>query len=200
LQNLIFGTHAAGHGRDLLAPSEASITGKLAARAGLRRRGALHPAPCESRGEVARLRSASLFGRACAVRASLRHVPTCGGEAESHAEAALLRLIEALIQRFLGIGQAPQVPRPDGQRIGATAQTLGRIGTLPGSASCLAPRDPLLADVTERLLDRGPVLLLGGRQLQRGLDCRDAGIGKRRDVIGCQLRTLRPLGWSRLLS
>jgi hypothetical protein len=36
-------------------------------------------------------------------------VPTCGGEAESHAEAALLRLIEALIQRFLGIGQAPQV-------------------------------------------------------------------------------------------
>jgi hypothetical protein len=118
-----------------------------------------------------------LFGRACAVRASLRHVPTCGGEAESHAEAALLRLIEALIQRFLGIGQEPQVRRPDGQRIGATAQTLGRIGTLPGSASCLAPRDPLLADVTERLLDRGPVLLLGGRQLQRGLDCRDVRIG-----------------------
>jgi hypothetical protein len=43
-----------------------------------------------------------LVRAACAVRASLRHVPTFGGEAESHAEAALLRLIEALIPRFLG--------------------------------------------------------------------------------------------------
>jgi hypothetical protein len=41
-------------------------------------------------------------------------------------------------------------------------------------------RDPLLAEVTDRLLDRGPVFLLRGRQLQRGLESRDARIGKRR--------------------
>ena len=65
--------------------------------------------------------------------------------------------------------------------------------------SCLALRDPLLADVAKRLLDRGPALLLGGRELQRDLECRDMRIGKRRDVIGGQLDTLRPLGGRRLL-
>ena len=110
---------------------------------------------------MARLRSASVFGRASAVRMS--------GEAESRAETALLRLVEALVQRLLGVRQAPQRRRPGGQRIRAIAQALGRIGTLPGSRSRLPLRDPLLADVTKRLLDRGPVLLLGGRQLQRAV-------------------------------
>ena len=66
-------------------------------------------------------------------------------------------------------------------------------------AARLTPREPLLADVAKGLLDRGPVLLLGGRQLQRGLKCRDARISKCRDVISRQLRMVRPLGWRRLL-
>src|SRR4029077_9049706 len=119
----------------------------------------------ESRGEMARLRSARVFVSASVVRVSPCRVPMCG-EAESHAETALLRLVEALVQRLLGVGQAPQRCPLSGQRIRTIAQALGRIGTLPRSASCLAPRDPLLAVVTQRLLDRGPVLLLGGRQLQ----------------------------------
>ena len=69
-------------------------------------------------------------------------------EAHGHAETALLRLVEALVQRLLGVGQAPQRRRPGGQRIRAIAQALGRIGTLPGSSTRLALRDPLLADVT----------------------------------------------------
>ena len=108
----------------------ASITGKLAARAG--RDGAEGSTPPRAnRGARWQGCARRACSAACAVRASLRHVPTCGGEAESHAEAALLRLIEALIQRFLGVGQAPQVPRPDSQRIGATAQTLGPLDQRP---------------------------------------------------------------------
>ena len=108
-------------------------------------------------------------------------------------------LVEALVQRLLGVGQAPQRRCTGGQCVRAIAQALGRIGRLPGSAARLATRDPLLADVTDRLLDRGPVLFLGGRQLQSGLECRDARIDKSRDVISCQLRTVWPLGWRRLL-
>jgi hypothetical protein len=59
-----------------------------------------------------------VFGRAFAVRVSRRHVPT-RGEADSYAETPLLRLVEALVQGLLGIGQAPQRRRPGGQRIGA---------------------------------------------------------------------------------
>jgi hypothetical protein len=59
-----------------------------------------------------------VFGRAFAVRVSRCHVPT-RGEADSDAETPLLRLVEALVQGLLGIGQAPQRRRPGGQRIGA---------------------------------------------------------------------------------
>jgi len=49
------------------------------------------------------------------------------------------------------------------------------------------------------LFDRWPVLLLGGRQLQRGLERSETRIGKRGEVIGRQLRVMRPVGWSWLL-
>ena len=116
-------------------------------------------------------------------------------EAQSHTETALLRLVEALVQRLLRIGQPPQRCSAGGQRIRTIAQALCNIRTLPCNASRLTLCDPVLADVTDRLLDRGPVLFLGGRQLQSGLECRDARIGKSRDVISCQLRTVWPLGW-----
>jgi hypothetical protein len=182
-----------------LVPTMGSAAGASPPVPGLRRRGAFHPAPERIAGGMARLNSASLLGRASAAHVCLRRVPICG-EPESQAKTALLRLVGALVERLLGVGQAPQCRRPGGQCIGAIAQALSRIiGTLAGSASGLAPRDPLPAVVPERLLDRGPVLLLGGRQLQRGLDCRDARIGKRREVISRQLRTVRSLGWRRLL-
>jgi hypothetical protein len=94
------------------------------------------------------------------VHVSLRPVPMCR-EAQGNAETALLRLVKTLVQRLLGVGQAPQRRRPICQRIRAIAQTLGGISRLPRSTSRLALGDPLLADVSDRLLDRGPVLLLG---------------------------------------
>jgi hypothetical protein len=68
-------------------------------------------------------------------------VPT-RGESHSHVETPLLRLVEALVQRLLSVGQASQRHRSGGQGIRAIAQALDRIGTLPGSASRFAPRDP----------------------------------------------------------
>jgi hypothetical protein len=43
---------------------------------------------------------------ALAVPVMLRHVPP-RGEAHSDGETALLRLVEALVQRLLGVGQPP---------------------------------------------------------------------------------------------
>src|SRR5258708_32265533 len=105
-----------------------------------------HPRPAFTRGGVARLDSTSVFGRAFAVRVSRRRVPT-RGEADSDAETPLLRLVEALVQRLLGIGQAPQRRRPGGQRIGAITQTLGGLDGLTRGAARLTPRRPLLPDV-----------------------------------------------------
>ena len=87
------------------------------------------------------------------------HVATCC-EAQGNGETALLRLVEALVQRLLSIGQTPKRRGARGQRIRAIAEPLGCIDRLPGDAARRAPREPLLADVPQRLLDRRPVLLL----------------------------------------
>jgi hypothetical protein len=94
---------------------------------------------------------------------------------------------------YSGFSASPRRRSSVGQRIRAISQALGRICALLRSASRLALRDPLPADVTYRLLDCGPILLLGRRQLQRGLECRNARIRKRRYVIRCQLWMVRPL-------
>jgi hypothetical protein len=47
-----------------------------------------------------------VFGSALAVPVMLRHVPA-RGEVHGDGEPALLRLIEALVQRLLGVGQTP---------------------------------------------------------------------------------------------
>jgi hypothetical protein len=47
-----------------------------------------------------------VFGRALAVPVMLRQVPS-RGEAHGDGEPALLRLVEALVQRLLGVGQTP---------------------------------------------------------------------------------------------
>ncbi len=47
---------------------------------------------------------------------------------------------------------------------------------LSGRTPCMELRDPALADLSHRLRERGPILLLTGRQLQRGL---------RSQVISC---------------
>src|SRR4029077_5548888 len=110
----------------------------------------------------------------------LRHVPTCC-EAHGDGETALLRLVEALVQRLLGIGQTPWRRGARGQRIRAIAEPLGCVERLPwggaaggqptrasaaplgcvdrlqGGPARRAPRKPLLADVAQRLLDRRPV-------------------------------------------
>ena len=49
-----------------------------------------------------------------------RDVPgkPCDGKAESQGEAALLRLVETLAQRLLGVSQTPQCVSPRSQRVG----------------------------------------------------------------------------------
>src|SRR5437867_3603280 len=71
------------------------------------------------------------FGHAAPVVASRRNMAT-RSEARNQIGTAFLRLVKVLIQRLLGVGQASQRCCPGGQRIGAIAQTLDRIGTLPG--------------------------------------------------------------------
>ncbi len=46
------------------------------------------------------------------------HVTVTCGKAESQGEAALLRFVEALVQRLLGVSQTPQCVSPRSQRVG----------------------------------------------------------------------------------
>jgi hypothetical protein len=46
------------------------------------------------------------------------HVMVTCGKAESQSEATLLRLVETLVQRFLGVSQTPQWLSPRSQRVG----------------------------------------------------------------------------------
>ena len=69
----------------------------------------------------------------------LRHVPT-RGEAHGDGEPALLRVVEALVQRLLGVGQMPQRGSARGQCIRAIAQPLGCIDGPPGGAARRARR------------------------------------------------------------
>ena len=62
--------------------------------------------PRLDRGGEGGMRSAGVFGRASSVPVMFRDVPT-RGEAHGDGETALLSLVEALIQRLLGVGQTP---------------------------------------------------------------------------------------------
>ena len=56
-------------------------------------------------------------------------MPTCGKAYRKH-EPALLRIVEALVERLLRLSQAPQCVGPLGQRVGVVAQALDRVGSL----------------------------------------------------------------------
>ena len=111
--------------------------------------------------------------------------------AQQHAETALLAVVEALVERLGGIGELLQRrprARPGRRR---RAQPLDGVGPgLRRSRLARASRrgrhavGTLLGEFADRGLDRRPVLLLLGGELQPGLERRDARVGERRQVFG----------------
>ena len=106
--------------------------------------------------------------------------------AEQLTEAALLAFIEALVERLGGISELLEACSAHGHGIGALAQP--RDGIRPGLPRIViaAPRlaagghavGAFLGQIADRGLDRGPVLLLLGGELQPSLEAGDASIGE----------------------
>src|SRR6476660_1507101 len=119
--------------------------------------------------------------------------PAALAEAMSHVgengEAALLAIVESLVEGIGRIGEFLHRRRGDRHVFGALAQAGHRIVRLLLVAVALRvhPRvgavDPQLGEIPHRGLDRRPQLFLVGRKLQPGVNRRDPRIGERRAIL-----------------
>src|SRR4051812_27591892 len=106
------------------------------------------------------------------------------GEAVENRKAPLLILIEALVQRICGVGQFLQGRTGVRQGCGALTQAFDRVVAGRGITHCRPALHPHLAEITRRLLEGWPVLLLIRRQRQARLECREPRFAKRAHVLG----------------
>src|SRR6188474_2455480 len=108
---------------------------------------------------------------------SLPMVTVTAANAEQRTEAALLAVVEALVERLGGVSELLHAGRPRGHRVGAFAHARDRVGSglrgvRAGAArfAAFGPRactlGALLGEIAQRGLDRRPVLLLLGGELQ----------------------------------
>ena len=116
--------------------------------------------------------------------------------ARQHAEPALLRIVEALIERRAGVRDLLKRRAGLAHGIGAPGQPIERrpralqLRLLFGGLSGLHPLHAKLGKVAQRLLERRPVLRLIRRQREAGLERRDARIGKRGHILDARAMTL----------
>jgi hypothetical protein len=113
--------------------------------------------------------------------------------ASEHREPALLRLVEALIERRGRIREAFERIGPRAHCIRTLAQPLDRIphrrrGTAGGEAV-----EARACRVADRTLDCWPVLLLRGRQSKPGLEAGNPGVGEGVDILRARLSALERL-------
>src|SRR4051794_727858 len=105
------------------------------------------------------------------------------GQAVENRKAPLLILIEALVKRICGLSQFLQGRTGVGQGCGALTQAFDRIVAGGGIAHCRPALHPHLAEITRRLLESRPVLLLVRRQRQARLERRKSGFAERAHVL-----------------
>jgi hypothetical protein len=117
--------------------------------------------------------------------------------AKQPCEALLLAIVEALVKRINGIGEALKSRRLRCHRIGALAQTLNHIALTWRSlrwtlhvAKFMDMLGALFGALAQRAFDSRPIFLLVGGEPQSCFQRGDARIGKRGDILGAWLPTL----------
>ena len=93
-------------------------------------------------------------GRAFTVHPLLSHMMPTFRKAHRHHKTALLRVVEALVERLFRLGQAPQRIGSCRECVGVAAEKRDRIGLRPSRAAGIAPCVPSLAIIAQRLFDR----------------------------------------------
>src|SRR5262245_19850966 len=111
-------------------------------------------------------------------------------QAIENREAALLTVVEALVQGVGGVGQFLQRRTGIGHGCGALTQALDRIVAGRRVAHRTHTVEPQLAVVARRLLEGRPVLLLVRRQGEPGLERSQPRLAERAHVIAVELLTL----------
>src|ERR1700722_10825140 len=127
--------------------------------------------------------------------------PAFVAEMRENLEAALLAVVEGLVERVGGIGDTLQHRRRGRPPVSAFAQARHRIVRLLRIICIILLRihprigaiDPHLGEIPHRGLDRRPQLLLIGRQLQARLHGGDPRVGKGRPVLGAHTLMVKPL-------
>src|SRR5262245_27597883 len=112
------------------------------------------------------------------------------GQAIENREAALLTVVEALVERVGGVGEFLQRRAGIGHGCGALTQPLDRIVAGLGVAHRAHAVEPQLAVVARGLLEGRPVLLLIRRQGEPGLERGEPRLAERAHVVAVELLTL----------
>src|SRR5262245_6489316 len=107
-----------------------------------------------------------------------------GKGAREELEPPLLRLVEAAIERLGGISQTFETGGALGHGVGAAAQPFDRIGRPRLVAPRIGALEARLGEIADRLLDRRPVLLLVGGELEPSPEGGDARVGEGAHVLG----------------
>src|SRR5262245_43597663 len=108
-------------------------------------------------------------------------------QAIENREAALLTVVEALVQGVGGVGQFLQRRTGIGHGCGALTQALDRIVAGRRVAHRAHTVEPQLAVVARCLLEGRPVLLLVRRQGEPGLERSEPRLAERAQVVAVEL-------------
>src|SRR5262245_56206823 len=114
-------------------------------------------------------------------------------ETREHREAALLAVIEALVERSRRVGELLEPGRTLAHYVGAQIQALDRVLRTVGIGARRETLGALLGEVAQRALNRRPQLLLLGGELESRMQRGDARIAERADVLGAQARVTHVL-------
>src|SRR5262245_38177718 len=114
-------------------------------------------------------------------------------ETREHREAALLAVIEALVERARRVGELLEPGRALAHHLGAQVQALDRVFRTVGIGARRETLGALLGEVAQRALNRRPELLLLGGELEARMQRGNTCIAKGADVLGAQARMTHAL-------
>src|SRR5450759_1223293 len=106
-------------------------------------------------------------------------------------EAALLALVQALVERASRVGEFLERGAALRHRVGAQGQPFDRILRTIGAGIGGEPLGALLGKIAQRAFHRRPIFLLPGVKLEPGVQSRDPRVAVRADVLRARVPARR---------